>query len=181
MRNEPQRVIEEIIHILSNVDCLHNYENAGELTYYLDMGQGQDKPKIRLMKVVDQNNQYAEPFTLDNEYKFQFGYVMTQTSPEGGTTQEYGGLYQNTNVGSLWDLLVIIHDPNVPFDVVNNAVPAFNKVGLELINIESNPVNVVLRNGMMSTKDFRSYPPMLRAYAYTFKIPFYPTSKATLF
>lgn len=177
MKYEAARVIEEIIHLLSNDSCLHDYENAGELTYYLDMSQTQDKPKIRLMKSSDSG--YGQTFTLDNAYNFQFGYVMTRASPEGGTAQEFGGLYQNTNVGTAWDLLIFINDTTTVFDPVNHVIPAFNKVGVELLDMEVNPVQVIMRNGMMSQKDLLAYPPFLRAFAYTFKIPIYPEDKIT--
>lgn len=144
--------------------CVHNIDNAGELTYYLDMSN-QDKAAPRL-KRADRE----EVFTYDNSYGIQMGCVRNNMSTINSSVSEFGGFYRTNAMAEQWELVVFVTDPNIIFDV-NQLIYAFQQVpDCILQSVDTNPVSVTLRHALVYAKDLESYPPDLRAFAFSYQI-----------
>ena len=161
-------LIEHFIDLINeDSQCVGNIEYAGEMLQYLD--RSLDKPRVRLSK------QDGETFTLNNSYDIQIGSIPQTMEVIDGARSEYGGVYQNVGLSYRYDLILFVSNPRIKIEL-ERLVNAFSSINnCYLLNAELNPVQVVLRYGLVSPEDIGSYPPDLRAFAFSYNIQTFTT------
>lgn len=164
-------LIEQFTLILNEDQCINpdRIENAGTLGHFLDMA-AIDNPRVKL-----HYRDSEKLFTLDNFYDMQIGAVCLDIDNALSASANFGLVNTAKNLSYRWDLICYVHNPKIMFPIERLAM-AFSRVdGCSLARIEVNPVQVVLRHGLVYPKELTSYPPNLRAFAFTFAHQTFPT------
>jgi len=164
MIQELQKIADLLVYMLNNEQCVtYRIDNAGLLTYYLETAG--EKPRMRL-KRPDR----PETFVINNAFGLQFGFVAFDAQISNSSRNEYGGMTLINRIDYRYDMIVFINDASISFDPVE-ILPIFGQVSFaELTGMEINPVQVVSRHGHILPSDLKSYPPNIRAFAFTFTL-----------
>lgn len=160
IKSAPQKLMAAINIILNQIECV-NVAEMGELLYFLD--KRADKPIVRLgIKST------MRDFVIEDSYDVQMGYI--NKSIQVSARESYGLNSDTTALSLVYEMIMFVNNDKIDFDILS-VVTAFGQVpDCELIDIEVNPVTVVIRNGFVPVSDIVAWPVNLRAFAFSFSV-----------